>query len=123
MRRRISTEDGLSALEKWMEDPHDCDRAELKVAVRWALEELAERCPGRAVEVRVPPFGATQVFGGVTHRRGTPPAVIEMDVNTWLGLVSGQLAWDEAVDQGTILASGNRADLRDYLPFNLSCLQ
>lgn len=118
-KRQISTDEGLLALHQWMKVQRDCDRTALKVAVRWSLEELTRKCPGRAVEVRVPPFGATQVFGGVTHRRGTPPAVIEMDSQTWLALVSGCQTWDEAVDAGTIVASGNRADLRDYLPFDL----
>jgi len=85
-------------------------------AVKASLAELVERAPGRSVEVRVPPFAAVQVIEGATHRRGTPPAVVETDVATWLGLALGTLAWQEAVTTGRVRASGARSDLSEYLP-------
>ncbi|OKL46251.1 sterol carrier family protein [Boudabousia marimammalium] len=92
------------------------DRPTLLTAARWALEELAERAPGRAVEVRVPPAGAVQILGGTVHRRGTPPAVIEMSMSVWVLLAAGQLSWDEAEGAALLQASGERATLRDLLP-------
>lgn len=77
---------------------------------------LEEKAPGSSVEVRVPPFAAAQIIEGVSHTRGTPPAVIEMDVDTWLDLATGALSWSYASVSGRIRASGERADLSEYLP-------
>lgn len=85
-------------------------------AVRFLLEELGELAPGHTVEVRVPPFGAVQCVEGPQHTRGTPPNVIEMDVDTWLGLALGQLSWERAVEDGSLRASGSRADIQGLLP-------
>lgn len=85
-------------------------------AVRFCLEELAACAPGRAVEVRVPPYGATQAVAGTTHRRGTPPSVVETDPETWLALATGMMTWEEALATGALHASGERCDLSPYLP-------
>jgi hypothetical protein avisC_03927 len=92
------------------------DRRTLATAVRFALEELAACAPGRAVEVRVPPYGVTQAVAGTVHRRGTPPSVVETDAETWLALVTGRLIWADAVAGGALRASGERCDLSAYLP-------
>lgn len=92
------------------------DRAEVKAAVKACLARLVEQAPGRAVEVRVPPFAAVQAVGGTTHRRGTPPAVVECDPRTWLELAAGRLEWEQAVADGRLRASGERSDLSSYLP-------
>jgi hypothetical protein len=84
--------------------------------VKRYLAALQERAPGRAVEVRVPPYAAVQVIGGGTHTRGTPRAVIETDADTWLALATGALSWSDAVESGSVRASGERADLSPYLP-------
>lgn len=84
--------------------------------VKRHLAVLQERAPGRAVEVRVPPYAAVQVIGGGTHTRGTPRAVVEMDGETWLALATGELTWADAVADGRVHASGERADLSPYLP-------
>ena len=91
-------------------------RPETATAVRYALEELAERAPGNSVEVRVPPFGVAQCIAGPRHTRGTPPNVVETDAVTWLALVTGDLAWADAVGAGKVAASGQRANLSDLLP-------
>ncbi len=83
--------------------------------VRTSLQWFAEQNPGRAVEVRVPPYLAVQILGGTTHRRGTPPAVVEMSPNTWLELFTKKLTWAEAVASGKIAASGERSDLSELL--------
>jgi hypothetical protein len=92
------------------------DRATAGAAVRALLAALAKKAPGRSVEVRVPPFGAVQCIPGPRHTRGTPPNVIETDLETWLHLAVGRLAWSEAVAAGRVRASGSRADLAAYLP-------
>lgn len=91
-------------------------REETAAAVRFSLGELEKLHPGRSVEVRVIPFAAVQILDGATHRRGTPPAVVEMDAKTWLELAAGRLAWDEAEQTGRVDASGERSDLSAYLP-------
>ncbi|MGH3346932.1 MAG: sterol carrier family protein [Nocardioides sp.] len=80
------------------------------------LAVLAERAPGRSVEVRVPPYAAVQAIPGVRHTRGTPPAVVETDPGTWLALATGDLSWPDAVASGRVIASGERAELTAYLP-------
>lgn len=84
--------------------------------VKTTLNALTVKAPGRAIEVRIPPYAAVQCGDGPTHTRGTPPNTIEMDAQTWLALASGELTWDQAVDSGAVLASGLRADLAQFLP-------
>ncbi len=84
--------------------------------VKTTLHALTVKAPGRAIEVRIPPYAAVQCGEGPTHTRGTPPNTIEMDAQTWLALASGELSWDQAVDSGAVLASGLRADLAQFLP-------
>jgi hypothetical protein len=94
----------------------DVSRDTLATAVRWLLQELAENAEGNTVEVRVPPFGAVQCIEGPRHTRGTPPNVVEMDAATWLALATGSLAWGDALAEGRVHASGQRADLSGHLP-------
>jgi hypothetical protein len=84
--------------------------------VKRTLALLTVKAPGRAIEVRVPPYAAVQCGEGPTHTRGTPPNTIEMNADTWLSLASGKLSWSEAMNSGAIAASGVRADLAQYLP-------
>lgn len=113
--RRIDLEVGASALAAWREGA--AEPAQVRTAVRFTLEELAARAPGRSVEVRVPPHGAVQVIEGPRHTRGTPPNVIETDAVTWLALVTGRITWPVALADGTVRASGERADLSALVPF------
>lgn len=116
VRRRIDPYDGRQAVARWRDDPSTAERSTLATAVRYTLEELGLQAPGRSVEVRVPPFGAVQIIEGPTHRRGTPPNVVELQADTWLQLVLGRLSWHEAQESGLVMASGGRADLEPYLP-------
>jgi hypothetical protein len=77
---------------------------------------LAQQVPGRSVELRVPPHVAVQCVPGPRHTRGTPPNVVETDPATWLRLATGAVTWADAVAQGRVSASGNRADLSAHLP-------
>lgn len=110
---------GEQALQQWRQDPDQCTAAQIQDAVRWTLALLHQQLPGRAVEVRVPPAGAVQILGGTSHRRGTPPAVIETDMQTWLELATGKISWQQAQESGSVDASGQRADLDQYLPLNI----
>ncbi|WP_406077736.1 sterol carrier family protein [Micromonospora sp. NBC_00858] len=92
------------------------ERPVLREAVRSLLAVLAERAPGRSVEVRVPPYGAVQCVPGPRHTRGNPPNVVEMAPDTWLALATGRIGWTEAVTDGRVQVSGVRADLSAYLP-------
>ncbi|MBO3083299.1 sterol carrier family protein [Cellulomonas fengjieae] len=115
-RRRTDPADGRAALALWRADPAGVSTPVRRTAVRFTLEELAEVAPGNAVEVRVPPDGAVQAVEGPRHTRGTPPNVVETDPRTWLELASGVLTWQDAAAAGRIHASGERADLRAWLP-------
>ena len=90
--------------------------ADLKLLSKHFLALLADRAPGRSVEVRVPPYAAAQVVEGVRHTRGTPPAVVETDAETWVALATGDLGWEAALADGRVRASGERTDLSAYLP-------
>ncbi|WP_426245780.1 sterol carrier family protein [Nocardioides sp. LHG3406-4] len=92
------------------------DAHDVRALTKHFMAVLAERAPGRSVEVRVPPYAAVQVVAGIRHTRGTPPAVVEMDAETWLGLATGELTWAAAEASGRVRASGQRADLTAYLP-------
>jgi hypothetical protein len=83
--------------------------------IRISLDYLAQEFPGNAVELRVPPFRVVQLLTGINHRRGTPPSVIEMSPQTWLKIVSKELAWQSGVTSGLIHASGEQSDLTKLL--------
>lgn len=89
---------------------------DLRALTKHFMAVLEQRAPGHSVEVRVPPFAAVQVIPGVRHTRGTPPAVVEMDAATWVGLATGELVWSDAVASGKVRASGERTDLSVHLP-------
>ena len=88
----------------------------LRAATRYLLDLLASVAPGRAVEVRVPPYAAVQAIGGPRHTRGTPANVVEMDPVVWVRLATGLMSWADAVSAGQVQASGVRADLTAHLP-------
>jgi hypothetical protein len=104
----VAVEEALARVER--------SKADLRLLTKHFLARLAERAPGKSVEVRVPPYAAAQVVEGVRHTRGTPPAVIELDAPTWIALATGETTWAAAFDEGRIRASGERADLTPYLP-------
>ncbi|WUH99024.1 sterol carrier family protein [Spirillospora sp. NBC_00431] len=111
--RRAALDTVLAGIEAGSAEP---SRPVMMGAVRFLLDRLAELAPGRSVEVRVPPYAAVQCIDGPHHTRGTPPNVVEMDAAAWIGLATGRLAWDDAVADGRVRASGARADLSEHLP-------
>lgn len=99
--------------------PVPMERQALATACRALATMLADRHPGRSVEVRVPPYAAVQCGvgeEGPTHTRGTPPNVVETDPISWLRLATGRWTWAEARAAGKVSASGQRADLSSALP-------
>ena len=113
-RARIQDGDGDQAVTAVVAG--DADRPVTATAVRYLLQLLAERYPGGAVEVRVPPYGAVQCIEGLNHHRGTPPNVVEMTPAVWLHLATGRRGWTDALEAGEVQASGSRADLSGRLP-------
>lgn len=100
-------------------DPVPLVRSALGRTMRTLAQILADRHPGRSVEVRIPPYAAVQCgLGdpGPTHTRGTPPNVVETDALTFLRLATGRTPWSDAVAAGKVHASGLRADLSSALP-------
>ena len=89
-----------------------------RLLVKHFLALLQIRAPGASVEVRVPPYAAVQVIAGVRHTRGTPPAVVETDPDTWIALSVGELDWSEAIELRLVRASGERTDLSSLLPLH-----
>ncbi len=119
VRNPPSKEEGLQELTKLIqsyENNHEVSKTTEQIAVKYCLQLLHVRAPGNSVEVRIPPYAAVQVIEGIKHKRGTPPAVIEMDAKTWVNLAIGKTTWNEAKSQGLISASGERADLSTFLP-------
>lgn len=96
-----------------MRDPEILEEVKLTLAALVAIS------PGRAIEVRVPPYAAVQCGEGPTHTRGTPANVIEMNAETWLALAKGERTWADAMAAGLINASGARADLTELLPIRI----
>lgn len=109
-------EAAVAAVDEVMQAGGEPARNVLRIAVSYSLGLLAKRAPGRAVEVRIPPFAAIQCVPGPRHTRGTPPNVVETDARTWLGIAAGRLTWTAAVASGKLRASGQRSDISGYLP-------
>jgi hypothetical protein len=119
VRNPPSKEEGLQELKKSIESFElnlEISKTSEQIAVKYCLQLLHEKVPGNSVEVRIPPHAAVQVIAGIKHKRGTPPAVIEMDPKTWIYLAVGKTIWETAKSQGLISASGERADLSTVLP-------
>lgn len=93
-------------------------RTALADAVRTLTQILAQRHPGRSIEVRIPPFAAVQCGMGddPVHTRGTPPNVVETDPQTFIRLAHGRTRFDQARSAGLIAASGARSDLSAWFP-------
>ena len=121
-RRRITHDDGVAAIQSVLakREHEDISKdSDLITAVRYLLEELAEVAPGNSVEVRVPPYGATQCIEGPRHTRGTPPNVVEMKPEVWFDIALGFRSWGEVLGENQVSASGVRATLEEVVPLKL----
>jgi uncharacterized protein (TIGR03083 family) len=94
----------------------DPDPIAQRIVVKTLVEILVARAPGHAVELRVPPYTAVQLLEGPRHTRGTPPNVVELGPAAFLELATGRTSWHDAVREGRVRASGERADLSGLLP-------
>src|SRR5262249_8525251 len=114
----------LEPVAAWLDEGPEAPpppKAALAAAVRTTLRAFAEAHPGRAVEVRVPPFAAVQCLSGGAHTRGTPPHVVETDPRHWLELVTGRLDWTSAISAAAVRASGYRAtEIEKLLPLAIA---
>lgn len=87
-----------------------------RAAAKQFAQVLKNSVPGRSVEVRIPPYVAIQIIEGARHRRGTPPATVEMDARVFIELSLGVVTWQEAVAAGRVQASGERSNLSHLFP-------
>ena len=119
VRNPPSNQDGLRALKDLIDSyktNQEVNKLVEQTAVKYCLQLLHEKAPGNSVEVRIPPYAAVQVIPGISHKRGTPPAVIEMTARIWIELAIGKIDWITTKTSGAISASGERADLSAFLP-------
>ena len=84
---------------------------EVKIQVKNILDVVKKLSPGKSLELRIPPYAAIQCVAGVTHRRGTPPNVVEMSAGTLIKLLENPTQWHEFCDLGLISASGTYSNL------------
>ena len=84
---------------------------DVKAQVKQILKVIQELAPGRSVELRIPPYAAIQCVGGSTHRRGTPPNVVEMSARTLINLTQSPEKWHEFCEISLVSASGTNSDL------------
>ena len=113
MAKSVPTAEVTTAIEQFHADSANSDA--FAQAVRLSLAWFAAAHPGRAVELRVPPYGAVQILEGTTHRRGTPSAVVEMSPEVWIALFTQATTWEAACASGQVRASGARSDLTEPL--------
>ena len=119
VRNPPSNKDGFQAIKDLInsyENNQEINKTIEQTAVKYCLQLLHEKAPGNSVEVRIPPYAAVQVIPGISHKRGTPPAVIEMSARIWIDLAIGNIDWITTKNSGAISASGERADLSTLLP-------
>ena len=119
VRNPPSNQEGLQALKDLLnsyQNNQEINKTIEQTAVKFCLQLLHEKAPGNSVEVRIPPYAAVQVIPGISHKRGTPPAVIEMTARIWINLAIGKIDWSTTKNNGFISASGERADLSAFLP-------
>ena len=84
---------------------------EVALEVAKIFKLIKEISPGKAVELRVPPYGAIQCGEGPSHRRGTPANQVEMNADTLIHLAINPGSWLDLIGQGQIRASGLASDL------------
>jgi hypothetical protein len=86
---------------------------DMKSQVKHILKLVQALSPGRSVELRIPPYSAIQCVGGSTHRRGTPPNVVEMKAEILISLLKSPDQWKQFCESGAISASGANSNLSE----------
>lgn len=113
----VRLSDALAQALPWV--PMELVPACVNEAARGFATLVGEAHPGRNVELRVPPAAAVQVGDGIgrsTHRRGTPPTVVECSPLVFVRLCVGTLTWEDALRTFAVSASGAHADLGHVFP-------
>jgi hypothetical protein len=87
----------------------------LKLEVGAILTLVQKIAPGNSVELRIPYYSAIQCVPGSSHRRGTPPNVVEMSAQTLVSLTENPNQWEELCLIGMISASGTNSNLKELL--------
>ena len=85
--------------------------SDTKSQVKKILKIVEQIAPGKLVELRIPPYAAIQCVEGGSHRRGTPPNVVEMAGETLINLAEEPAKWEAFCNQGLISVSGTASDL------------
>lgn len=116
MGKKISDQDGVAGLKRFLAASGPIDMNTKMLVSRYLLELIENKYPGHAVELRIPPAGAVQILAGVRHRRGTPPAVVEMGMEDWINLAIGVYSWDELIATARIQRSGERSHIANLFP-------
>ena len=86
---------------------------DIKSQVKHILKLVQALSPGRSVELRIPPYSAIQCVDGSTHRRGTPPNVVEMKAEILISLLKSPDQWKQFCESGAISASGANSNLSE----------
>ena len=84
---------------------------EVALEVAKIFRLIKEISPGKAIELRVPPYGAIQCSKGAIHRRGMPSNQVEMSADALIHLAINPESWSGLISQGQIRASGLASDL------------
>jgi hypothetical protein len=83
----------------------------VNLEIKKIFKLIKELSPGKAVELRVPPYGAIQCGEGAIHRRGIPSNQVKMSADTLIHLAINPEFWSDLIGQGQIRASGLASDL------------
>jgi hypothetical protein len=75
------------------------------------LRKIEQLYPGKALELRIIGVGVITILPGSVHKRGTPSNVVEMDAYVFQKLISKDLTFTQACEQGLVEASGVLSDL------------
>ena len=86
---------------------------EVALEVAKIFKLIKEISPGKAIELRVPPYGAIQFGKGVVHRRGMPSNQVEMNSDALIHLAINPESWSVLIGQGQVRASGLASDLSE----------
>lgn len=114
--KKIPEKEGLAGLKQFLAAGERVDQGTKIIVCRYLLELVEARYPGQSVELRIPPAGAVQILSGVCHRRGTPPAVVEMGMVDWINLACGTISWESLMATARVHRSGERSDIGSLFP-------
>jgi hypothetical protein len=81
--------------------------------VKRILELISKTAPGKAVELRIPRYGAIQCVAGVNHRRGIPANQVEMSAHVLIQLAQDPTLWSSLAQSGQIHTSGQLSNLSE----------